>query len=138
MDEDAPTLKDSHSIAASKSAGVQDEHIFVYLLPLSPKPKGKLSGSKQLSKSEDSTAVAGRLSETDESYQPSRDVTSADDLPGSQSAPKCWTEEDSLFGSQGNSARWELAKQWELQKCTGDAVFHETLQIMKVEMMLAR
>ena len=35
---------------------------------------------ERVSKSEDSTAVAGRLTETDESYQPSRDVTIVEDL----------------------------------------------------------
>ena len=39
-----------------------------------------------MSESEDSTALAGRLTETDESIRASRDVTSADEVAGSQSA----------------------------------------------------
>ena len=39
-----------------------------------------------MSESGDSTALAGRLTETDESVCASREVTSADEVAGSQSA----------------------------------------------------
>ena len=52
-----------------------------------------------MSESEDSTALAGRLTETDESVCASREVTSADEVAGSQSAVEVdgsehWSESD--------------------------------------------
>ena len=52
-----------------------------------------------MSESEDSTAFAGRLTETDESVCASREVTSADEVAGSQSAVEVddtehWSESD--------------------------------------------
>jgi len=53
----------------------------------------------RMSESEDSTALAGRLTETDESVCASREVTSADEVAGSQSAVEVdgsehWSESD--------------------------------------------
>ena len=70
----------------------------------------------RLSESEESTAVAGRIAETDESATPSRDVTDLDEQPGS--VADLWTESDSVFGTPG--AVWETAGRWNLALVTMD------------------
>ena len=57
-----------------------------------------------MSESEDSTALAGRLTETDESVCASREVTSADEVAGSQSAVEVdgsehWSESDLVISN---------------------------------------
>ena len=91
--EDDDFVDKSSQGSASKSKGAKDDSKFVHPLPLSPKPTGKSSGPERVSESEDSTAVSGRNTETDESYQNSHDVTSEEDLLGLHSDPQCGTEE---------------------------------------------
>ena len=61
-----------------------------------------------MSKSEDSTAVAGKLIKTDDSLQPSQDFFSTEDQKGSQL--ECAKNEDSLFSSSGSKLQREHAK----------------------------
>ena len=70
--------------------------VLVLPRPVTPK-KYRGSVQERMSKSEKSTAVAGNLTETDESALPSREITSAEEVIGSQS--ECGTEENSLFSS---------------------------------------
>ena len=71
--------------SASHSKGVSiDDGKFVRPLPVTTKAQEKSSGRKRVSETDDSTAVAGKLIKTDDSQQPSRDVSSAEDQRGSQ------------------------------------------------------
>ena len=76
--------------------------------PETPKAKEKSSGRMCVTKSDDYTAVAGKLIRTDDSLQPSRDVSRTADQMGSQL--ECATEEDCLFGSLGRLLHRELPK----------------------------
>ena len=62
--------------SASKLKGAKDDSKFVRPLPVTPKAKEKSSGRKRVSKSDDSTAVAGKLIKIDDCLQPSRYVYS--------------------------------------------------------------
>ena len=78
------------------------------VIPKKEKPSGRVTDS------ENSTAVASNLTETDDSAVPSRDITSAEEVVGSHS--ECPTEEDSLFSSpsSGKPEQWELVKKMDL------------------------
>ena len=67
-----------------------------------------MSGRERVPETDDSTAVAGKLIKTDDSQQPSRDVSCTEDQKGSQL--ECVKKEDSLFGSPGSKLQKELAK----------------------------
>ena len=95
--------------SVSHSKGVsRDDGKFVRPLPVTTKAQEKSSGRKRVSETDDSTAVAGKLIKTDDSQQPSRDVSSTEDQKGSQL--ECAKKEDSLFGSSGSKLQKELAK----------------------------
>ena len=100
--------------------------------PLSPRTTGKVIGATRLSESEESTVVAGRT-ETDESATHSRELTSADDLHGSQSTADLGTESDSV----GGSASWDMARKWTLNDCADAMIVAEISAIMKTEMQIA-
>ena len=90
-----------------------------------------------MSESENSTAVAGNVTETDESTLTSRDITSAEEVLGSQS--KCATEEESLrrSPSPGKPEQWELVKTWIRSGYSIDTIFGEIVAICKVEQLAA-
>ena len=67
----------------SKSVSKSDAK-FVQPHPVTRK-KDRAPGNERVSESENSTAVAGQLIETDESALPSREVTSAEEVIASQS-----------------------------------------------------
>ena len=69
---------------------------FVQPSLVTPK-KGRGLVLVSVSESENSTAVAENLTETDESALPSREITNAEEVFASQS--ECGTEEESLLGS---------------------------------------
>ena len=66
--------------SSQDSKGVsRDDGKFVRPLPVTTKAQEKSSGRKRVSETDDSTAVAGKLIKTDDSQQPSRDVSSTED-----------------------------------------------------------
>ena len=77
----------------------------------------------RVSKSDNSTAVLGNLTETDESGLPCREATSTEEVMASQS--ECATEQDSLFGSPSpdRPEKWELVKTWIVSRFSIDAIF---------------
>ena len=77
------------------------------------------------------------MTETDEYAQPSREITSAEEVVGSHS--ECPTEEDSLFSSpsSGKPEQWELVKTWIRSGYSIDTIFQEIVAICKVEQAAA-
>ena len=107
--EDDDFVEKSSQGSASHSKGVsRDDGKFVRALPVTTKAQEKLSGCKRVSGTDDSTAVAGKLIKTDDSQQPSQDVSITEDQKGSQL--ECAKREDSLFGSPGSKLQKKLAK----------------------------
>ena len=84
-DEDAFDGKRGDT-ARSSSVPWKSDKTFKAPQPLSPMQNAGVGSRDRMSESEDSTALAGRLTETDESVCASREVTSADEVAGSQSA----------------------------------------------------
>ena len=121
--------------STSKATSVsKSDAQFVPPRPVTPR-KEKPSGS--VTDSENSTAVASNLTETDESALPSRDITSAEVVLGSQS--ECPTEEDSLLSSpsSGKPEHWELVKTWIRSGYSIDTIFNEIVTMCKVEQTAA-
>ena len=120
------------STSNAKSVSKSDAQ-FVPPRPVTPR-KEKPSG--RVTDSENSTAVASNLTETDESSLLSREITSAEEVVWSQSCP---TEEDSLFSSQssGKPEQWELVKTWIRSGYSIDTIFEEIVAICKVEQAAA-
>ena len=125
------TLKSSISKSVSKS-----DSPFVPPRPVTPR-KDKPSGRDRMTNSENSTAVAANLTETDDSALTSRDITSAEEVVGSQS--ECPTEEDSLLSSPspGKPEQWELVKTWIRSGYSIDTIFNEIVTICKAEQAAA-
>ena len=94
-DDDFVEDLSQNSTSKSKSVSKSDAK-FALPRPVTPK-RDKPPARDRVSESDNSTAVAGNLTETDESALTSRDITSAEDILGSQS--ECVTEEDSLLSS---------------------------------------
>ena len=115
------------SISKAKSNSRSDAH-FVQPRPV---PLKKEKPSARVTDSENSTAVAGNLTETDDSALPSRDITSAEEFVGSHS--ECPTEEDSLFSSPSSAKpeQWELVKTWIRSVYSIDTIFGEIVAIAK-------
>ena len=103
---------------------------------MTPK-KGRAGLREHMSESENSTAVAGNVTETDESSMTSRDITSAEDVLGSQS--ECVTEEESLLSSPspGKPEQWELVKTWIRSSYSIETIFNEIETICKAEQAAA-
>ena len=96
MQEDVEiSSKSGHSVP-SKSLASRSDNRIKEPLPLFSKPSVSSGGRERLSESEDSTALAGRITETDESVHASLDVTSADEVTESQSGVE---EDDCVIGS---------------------------------------
>ena len=100
-------MESSIGKGSGPKGGAKDDTKFVQPQPITTPRKDKLSELESVSESENSTAVSGNLTGTDDSVQPSRYITSAEEVMGSQS--ECVTEEESLFSSpsQGSISQWE-------------------------------
>ena len=88
-DDDFVEELSQKSTSKAKCASKSDAQ-FVPPRPVTPR-EDKPSGRDRMTDSENSTAVAANLTETDDSALTSRDITSAEDVVGSQS--ECPTEE---------------------------------------------
>ena len=104
-------------------------------VPPRPVPPKKEKPSARVTDSENSTDVAGNLTETDDSALPFRDITSAEEVVGSFS--ECPTEDDSLFSSPTKPEQWELVKTWIRSVYSIDTIFEEIVAICKVEQLAA-
>ena len=107
MDDDDFVEEGIQKTSCKAKSKSRSEAQFVPPRPVTPR-KEKSYG--RVTDSENSTAVAGNLTETDDSAVSSRDITSAEEVIGSHS--ECPTEEDSLFSSpsSGKPEQWELVK----------------------------
>jgi len=132
-EDDENSLNSGHSVP-TKSLGSRSDNRFKPPLPLSPKPSISSGGRERLSESEDSTALAGRLTETDESVHASLDVTSADEVPELQSGVE---EDDCVIGSPSVGGGWEVARRFNMKKQTVDSVFDQVAAIMNAEQLVA-
>jgi len=121
------------SISKAKSTSRSDAQ-FVAPRPVTPR---KEKTSPRVTDSENSTAVAGNLTETDDSALPSRDITSAEEVVGSHS--ECPTEDDSLFSSPTSAKpeQWELVKTWIRSVYSINTIFEEIVAMCKVEQLAA-
>ena len=122
MEDDDFVDKSSQGSASQSKSVLKDDGKFVQPHPVTPK-KDRGSGRQRVSESDNSTAVAGNLTETDELVLPSREVTSAEEVIASQS--ECATEEDSLFSSPspGRPEKWELVKTFIVSRYSIDTIF---------------
>ena len=130
-DDDFVENLSEKSTSKSKSVSRSDAKFAIPRL-VTPK-KVKAPVRDRALESKNSTAVAGNLTETDESARTSRDITSAEDVMDSQS--ECDTEEESLLSSPspGKSEQRELIKTWIRTGYSIEAIFNEIVTICKTE-----
>ena len=124
MDDDDFVQK-SPLDSASKSKSVSKcDGKFVHPLPVTPK-QFKGSVPQRVSESENSTAVAGNLTETDESVLCGRGDWFT--------IRKC--QRGGLFSSpsQGRNEKWEQLKTWIFFIYSIDTIFNEIVTIFKAE-----
>ena len=106
-----------------------------FVVPMSPKPKGKVVHRNRsvASESEESTAVAGKTTEADDLHpgsQASVDVTCADEAACSDGE-----DTDCVLGSPDSG--WEVCKLFDQRKQTEVEFFVEISHIMKSKQWVA-
>ena len=129
-DEDDFVAKPAKAATAALAASKSDQK-FKAPQPLSPRKNVACASHDRVSESEDSTAVAGRLTETDESVRASQDATSTDDVAGGGEDDNCF------IVSPGSSATWECVRRFNMGRETEGAVFDMVSTIFNQEMMVA-
>jgi len=131
MDDDDDFVYKPAKAAPAASVASKTDQKFKAPEPLSPRKNVACGSRDRVSESEDSTAVAGRLTETEESVRASQDITSTDDVTGGGE------DDDCVIASPSSSATWECVRRFNMGRETEGAVFDMVSTILNQEQMVA-
>jgi len=131
MDDDDDFVYKPAKAAPAASVASKTDQKFKAPEPLSPRKNVACGSRDRVSESEDSTAVAGRLTETEESVRASQDITSTDDVTGGGD------DDDCVIASPSSSETWECVRRFNVGRETEGAVFDMVSTILNQEQMVA-